>query len=147
MPGLPKWQLSFQGSVSRWTVPREAILDLLSQTSKHMSAKEIYTSLYQRHPSLGLTTSYRILDPLARMNIINKITLDDGQKRFEFKKWEKKTTITHHLYGVRQNLQLQRIRRRRTSHSKKTKENLAKKCNFKIMDHNIEFYGLCEKCN
>lgn len=94
MPSPHRWQHKFQGHVSRWTVSLEAILDLLSRTVKHMSAKEIYTSLYQRHPSLGLTTVYRTLNLLARMSLINKITISDGQRRFELKKGKKKITIT-----------------------------------------------------
>jgi Fur family ferric uptake transcriptional regulator len=29
---------------------------------------------------------------------------------------------------------------------KKTEDRLAKKYDFKILDHNIEFLGLCKKC-
>jgi Fe2+ or Zn2+ uptake regulation protein len=40
-----KWRHRFRKHVSRWTLPRESILDLLSRTLKHMSAKEIYNEL------------------------------------------------------------------------------------------------------
>ena len=148
MPVPHRWQFKFQGHVSRWTVSREAILDLLSRTVKHMSAKEIYTSLYQRHPSLGLTTVYRTLDLLTRMNLINKITLGDGQRRFEFKKGGKKGHH-HHLICTEcdQIINYTEFEEEELSLIKKTEDKLANKYNFKITDHNIEFYGLCEKCN
>ena len=96
MLGPHKWQHKFRGHVSRWTAPREAILELLSQASRHMSAKEIHAFLYKANPNLGLTTVYRTLDLLDRMNLINKITLGDGHGRYEFKR-EDKEDHPHHL--------------------------------------------------
>jgi len=147
MPGPHKWRHRFQGSVSRWTMPREVILDHLSRTSKHMSAKEIYARLHRMYPGIGLTTVYRTLDLLVRLGLINKFEFGDGQSRYEFKSGEKKEHH-HHLicakcgkiidYSDFVDEELQLI--------KKTEEELAKKYNFSIQDHNIEFLGLCEKC-
>ena len=147
MPGPHKLRHRFKGHVSRWTMPREAILEFLSRSSKHMSAKEIYASLYDTHPEMGLTTVYRTLDLLARMGIITKLTLGDGQSRYEFKSSEKKDHH-HHLicticgkiinYSEFLDEELRLV--------KKTEERLAKKYDFKILDHNIEFFGICVKC-
>ena len=147
MPGRHKWQYRFRENVSRWTVPREVILDLLSRTSKHMSAKDIYGSLYALYPGIGLTTIYRTLELLYRLGFVQKVTAGDGQSRYELKSEDKKDHH-HHLICtkcgkivdyrdfVQQELELIR----------KTEESLAKKHNFLIQDHNIEFLGLCEKC-
>lgn len=147
MPGPHKWKHRFKGNVSRWTVPREAILEFLSKSSKHMSAKEIYASLYKSHPGMGLTTVYRTLELLAQMGLITKLTLGDGKSRYEFKSGEKKDHH-HHLictecgkiidYTEFLNEELELV--------EKTEERLAKKYDFKITDHNIEFLGLCKKC-
>lgn len=147
MPSPHKWRQRFHGHISRWTVPRGAILDLLSQTSKHMSAKEIYAALYRMYPGIGLTTIYRTLDLMVRASLINKFTFGDGQNRYEFKPPEKKPHH-HHLictkcgkiidYSDFVDEELELI--------KKTENILSKKYNFTIHDHNIEFYGLCEKC-
>jgi len=101
-----KWRRQFQGHVSRWTIPREAILNLLSQTSKHMSAKEIYATLYRIYPGIGLATIYRTIDLLSRMGLINKIDIGDGQSRYEFRSGEKKE---HHQLW--KNHRLQRFHR------------------------------------
>lgn len=147
MPGPHKLRHRFKGHVFRWTMPREAILELLSRSPKHMSAKEIYASLYNTHPGMGLTTVYRTLDLLARMGIVIKLALGDGQSRYEFKS-SKKKDHHHHLictncgkiidYSEFLDEELRLIR--------KTEERLAKKYEFKILDHNIEFLGICEKC-
>jgi Fur family ferric uptake transcriptional regulator len=147
MPGPYKLRHRFKRHVFRWTMPREAILELLSRSPKHMSAKEIYASLYNTHPGMGLTTVYRTLDLLARMGIVIKLALGDGQSRYEFKS-SKKKDHHHHLictncgkiidYSEFLDEELRLIR--------KTEERLAKKYEFKILDHNIEFLGICEKC-
>lgn len=147
MPGPNHWRHKFQGHVSRLTVARTAILDLMSRTSSHMSAKEIHASLYRSNPSLGLTTVYRTLDLLAQMNLIHKITLGDGQSRYEFKRGTREDHH-HHLICAEcgQIFNYTEFEREELALIKKTEEKLAKKYNFKIIDHNIEFYGLCEKC-
>ena len=147
MPGPHKWQHKFHGRVSRWTAPRESILELLSRTSRHMSAKEIHASLYRTNPNLGLTTVYRTLDLLARMNLINKITLGDGQGRYEFKKGDKEDHH-HHLICTQcgKIINYREFEEDELALVKKTEDNLTKKYSFKIFDHNIEFYGLCDKC-
>ena len=147
MAGPHKFRHRFEGHVSRWTMPREVILEFLSRSSKHMSAKEIYASLYNTYPRMGLTTVYRTLDLLARMGIITKLTLGDGQSRYEFKSSEKKDHH-HHLicttcgriinYSEFLDEELQLV--------KKTEERLAKKYDFIIQDHNIEFLGICGNC-
>jgi len=147
MPGPQRWKHRFKGNVSRWTVPREAILEFLSRSPKHMSVKEIYASLYKSYPGMGLTTVYRTLELLAKMGLITKLTLGDGQSRYEFKSGEKKDHH-HHLictkcgkiidYTEFLDEELELVR--------KTEERLAKKYDFKIFDHNIEFLGVCNKC-
>ena len=100
MSGSHNWRHRFQGHVSRWTVPREVILNLLSRTSKHLSAKEIYSSLYKSHPGIGMTTVYRTLDLLASMGLVTKLVLGDGQSRYELKSSEKEEHH-HHLLCTR----------------------------------------------
>ena len=147
MPGPHKWRHHFRGYVSRWTIPREAILNLLSRTSKHLSAKEIYATLHSVYPGIGLTTIYRTLDLLTRARLINKLDIGEGQSRYELKSEERKEHH-HHLictkcgriidYSDFMDEELELV--------KKTERILAQKYNFSVQDHNIEFYGLCEKC-
>jgi Fur family ferric uptake transcriptional regulator len=147
MPGPHKWQHRFRGYVSRLTIPREAILHLLSHTSKHLSAKEIYARLHKMHPGIGLTTVYRTLDLLVRMELINKLDIGDGQSRYEFTSGEKKE---HHHHLICTNcgkiIDYSDFVEEELELVKKAEKNLAKKYNFTVKDHNIEFYGLCEKC-
>jgi Fur family ferric uptake transcriptional regulator len=147
MPEPQNWRHIFKDHVSRWTVPRKAILEFLSKSSNHLSAKEIHASLCKSYPGMGLTTVYRTLELLTRMDFITKITLGDGQSLYEFKSKEKEKHH-HHLictkcgkiidYSEFLGEELELVR--------KTEGRLAKKYDFKILDHNIEFLGICKKC-
>lgn len=147
MQGPHKWRHRFRGHVSRWTAPREAILNLLDRTSKHLSAKEIYASLHRAYPGIGLTTVYRTLDLLARARLINKLDIGEGQSRYEFKS-DKRKEHHHHLICTKcgRIIDYSDFVEEELELVKRTEKTLALKYNFTVQDHNIEFYGLCEKC-
>jgi Fur family ferric uptake transcriptional regulator len=112
-----------------------------------MSAKEIYGSLQRNYPGLGMTTVYRTLDLLVRMGILAKLSFGGGESRYEFRPGEEEEHH-HHLICIQcgkiidytdfvdEELEL----------VKKTEDSLAKRHRFKIIDHNIEFLGLCPEC-
>ena len=147
MPRPHRLRHRFEGYSSRLTTAREAILELMSISSEHMSAKEIYASLQGSYPGMGLSTVCRTLDLLVRMGIVTRLSIGDGQSRYEIK-LKGKEDYHHHLictncgkiinYSEFVDEELYLV--------KKTEERLAKKYNFIIRDHNIEFLGLCEKC-
>jgi Fur family ferric uptake transcriptional regulator len=147
MPGPDRWRKRMQGRVQRWTATREAILDLLSHTSRHLSAKDIYAALYQKFPTIGLTTVYRTLDLLHRSGLINKLILGDGQARYEFK-MGKKVSHHHHLVcmGCDKIIDYSEFEKEEMELVKKTEALLSKKFHFLITDHNIEFLGYCRAC-
>jgi Fur family ferric uptake transcriptional regulator len=147
MPGRHQWQHCFRANVSRWTAPRELILDLLGRARGHMSAKEIYAALISSQPGLGLTTVYRTMELLHRLGIVRKVSSGDGQSRYELKSAQPKDHH-HHLICTRcgKIINYRDFVREELELVKKTEDALTKKYNFTIQDHNIDFLGLCEKC-
>lgn len=147
MPEPHKWRHRFRKYVTRWTLPREAILDLLSRTSKHMSAKEIYDALSTVYPGIGLSTIYRTLELLVRAGFLNQIYIGDGQSRYEFQSGEKDK---HHYHLVCNKcgkiIDYSDFLEEELEFVKKAEENVAGKYNFLIQDHNIDFFGLCKDC-
>jgi Fur family ferric uptake transcriptional regulator len=146
MPLAPKWKQRFKGEGFRWTITRKAILDLLSRTSKHMSTQEIYDSLLKLYPGIGLSTVYRTLDLLSRMGLVNKLNIGEGKSRYEYRPGEE--SAHHHLictncgriidYSDFLDEELLLIG--------KIEKNLARKHDFVVKEHNIDFYGLCKDC-
>jgi Fur family ferric uptake transcriptional regulator len=147
LPGRHLWQHRFRENVCRWTLPRETILNVLSRTSKHKSAKEIYASLNSLYPGIGLTTVYRTLELLYRLGLVQKVTSGDSQSRYELKSEDKKDHH-HHLICTKcgKILDYRDFVQEELELIRKTEVSLSRKHNFLIQDHNIEFLGLCEKC-
>ena len=141
------WRHRYGRHFCRWTGPREAIMKLLSQTSKHMSAKEIYASLHKYYPGIGLTTVYRTLDLLARIGLIHKFSIGDGHNRYEFIP-DDNSKHHHHLIcnHCGKIINYSEFVDEELALVKKTEDRPAKKYNFIIEDHNIEFLGICEDC-
>lgn len=131
----------------RWTQPRNVILDILNRSKEHLSAKQIYDTLYSLHPGIGLTTVYRTLELFNRLGFVQKISSPDGQSRYEISGNEKKG---HHHHLICLNcgkiIDYQDFADEEFQLVKKTEKVLAQKHNFLVLDHNIEFLGLCSQC-
>ena len=138
---------SFAGQATRLTAPREAIIEFLSKSKEHMSAKEIYVSLHSAHPGIGLSTVYRTLDMLAEMGMVTKISIGDRQSRYEFRSTDK-DDHHHHLICTQcgKIIDYSEFMAEELRLVKMTGKKLAKKFNFVIQDHNIEYIGICEDC-
>lgn len=147
MYGRHQWHHQFRANVCRWTAPRESILDLLSRARSHLSAKDIYARLQPSFPGLGLATVYRTLELLHRLGIVQKVTSSDGQGRYQLRSVDQHDHH-HHLICSRCGLIIdyRDFVQEELELVKKTEDALAKKYDFVIQDHNIEFLGLCEKC-
>ncbi|KNF09879.1 ferric uptake regulation protein Fur [Gottschalkia purinilytica] len=124
------------------TVQRKAILDVfLENQSGHLSPEEIYDSVRDKYPDIGLATVYRTLQLLEQLNIIYKLNFDDGCSRYELNT-SSEDHQHHHLICVEcgtvfevkldllENLELE----------------IEREGEFKIVDHNVKFFGYCKDC-
>ncbi len=146
--GMHWWRNRFRGCGWRMTIPRQAIIDLLSSTNKHLSAEDIYLAVHKKYPSIGLTTVYRTLELLEQMGVIHKFDFGDGRNRYELAENFNKT---HHHHLVCTNcgkvIDYNDFAEEETQLVKKIESVLSKRYNFKITNHQIYFYGLCDKCS
>ena len=146
--GPPWWQGRFRGAGFRLTAPREAILDVLSRTQKHLSAEDVYMAVHKVYPAVGLTTVYRTLELLAQIGLVFKFDFGDGRARYELSEGPKGARHHHHLvctncgrvidYTDFIDDEIELLQR--------TEKGLSKKYNFDITNHLIQFYGLCDRC-
>ncbi len=146
-PGPDDCRSRMNGLCRRWTAPRRAVLGFLSRRPGHVSVKDIYGSLSAACPGIGMTTIYRTLGLLERTGVIQRITLGDGQARYEFKPADRKNHH-HHLIctGCGKIIDYSDFAREELELVRKTEEALAGRHGFRIHDHNIEFIGLCGTC-
>lgn len=142
------WHGQFRGCGYRITLPRQAILDVLSRTSKHLSAEEVYLAVRQIYPATGLTTAYRTLEILVQMGLVSRFDFGDGRARYELIKDARSKNRHHHLICTkcRRVVDYTDLIDQGAELLKKTEKAISKKYNFKISDYIIQFYGLCDRC-
>jgi len=147
--GPPRWRGKFRGCGYRMTVPRQAILDVLSRTSRHLSAEDVYFSVHKVYPHVGLTTVYRTLELLVRMDLVHKFDFGDGRARYELSVGSKGSGHHHHLICTNcgRIVDYTDFIEEEVKLLKETEKGLSNKYKFKITNHLIQFYGLCDKCN
>jgi Fur family ferric uptake transcriptional regulator len=146
--GAPWWHGRFRGAGFRITIPRQAILDILSKTQRHLSAEDVYMAVHRECPTVGLTTVYRTLELLVHMGLVFKFDFGDGRARYELALGPKGARHHHHLvctncgraidYTDFIDDEIELLQR--------TEKGLSKKYNFEITNHLIQFYGLCDQC-
>ena len=143
-------QGKFRGYGYRLTLARQAILDVLSRTDKHLSAEEIYHAAYKIHPASGLSTVYRTLELLVQIGLVNKFDFGDGRARYELEIGAEHKNHHHHHHLIclncRRVIDYTDFIEDEVELLTKTEKGLSEKYNFKIKKHIIQFYGLCDKC-
>ncbi|MFY9402534.1 MAG: Fur family transcriptional regulator [Candidatus Omnitrophota bacterium] len=142
------WQGKFRGCGYRITLGREAVLDVLSKSDKHLSAEEIYKKIRARFPSVGLTTVYRTLDVLVNLGLVFKFDFGDKRARFELAEGPKGVRHHHHLIctNCKRVIDYTDFIDEEVELLNQTERGLSEKYGFKITNHLIQFYGLCGIC-
>ncbi|MEZ0323215.1 MAG: transcriptional repressor [Hydrogenothermaceae bacterium] len=122
----------------RNTSQRKVIYDILKSTDTHPTADWVYERVRKYIPNISLGTVYRNLKVLKEKGYIIEIS-DGKQSRFDARTdyhFHFKCSVCNNVYDIEPldiNLHLD------TS-------SLEKK-GFKVSKYNIEFYGICKKCN
>lgn len=124
------------------TPQREATIKVVLEKEKeHMSAEEIYLAVKRRNSDIGLATVYRTLEILSDIEVINKISFDDGLARYDLKQ-EGDKHFHHHLLclkccGIEEIFEdlLETI-----------EQDVEKRFDFQIKDHRLTFHGICKNC-
>lgn len=146
--GPPWLHGKFRRCGYRLTIPRQAILDLLSNTTEHLSAEDIYMKVHKISPTIGLTTVYRTLELLVKAGLVMKFDFGDGRARFELMESPQSNGHHHHLVctGCGRIIDYQDFIDDELELLKHTEKGLSKKYNFKITNHIMQFHGICDKC-
>ena len=153
MPGrngtrLPWWHGRFRGCGYRFTIPRQEILGVIAKSSSHLSAEDVYLAVHKVYPNIGLTTVYRTLELLIQMGLVVKFDFGDAKARYELSEGPKGVRHHHHLVCTNcgRAIDYTDFIDEEIELLNKTQKELSKKYNFKIMNHIIQFYGLCGRC-
>lgn len=123
----------------RLTKIRRAILDLLLQTTQPLSCPELRDILTTKGLRANKTTIYRELAFLKKQNLILELQLGENIKRYEIASKE------HHHHLVCLNCEM--IEEIILDKDLKNEEkNILADKGFQVLNHYLEFFGLCKKC-
>ena len=152
MSGLRNKGISWHyGKLSKYccrlTKPRQAILDVLNHADKHLNAGQIYKATSKISPAIGLATIYRNLELLVRLGLIWKFDAGDDKTMYEIAE-DPEDSHHHHLIckKCRSVIDYSDSIDNEKYFLRQREKNLSKKYNFKIENHCIDFFGLCNKC-
>ena len=126
----------------RLTPQRNSIVQvLLESRDAHPSAEEIYLKTKDIYPEIGLTTIYRSLELLEKLNIVYKLDYGDGQSRYELDLTDDEH-YHHHLIC----LECGEISEFKGDLLDSLEDKIASETDFEIVDHSLKFFGYCKKC-
>ena len=134
-----------QDSSYKLTHQRKVVLEVfVDNPGTHLSAEEVHDILKQRSADIGLATVYRSLELLCdkEIGILQKIEFGDGCSRYELNLTEPNTLQHHHLICTK----CKRVTEFSEDMLDALETDIMKKCGFKVTDHQVKFFGLCEEC-
>lgn len=123
----------------RFAKIRKAILDLLIKSSDPLSSPDIQQLLSKKKIDANKTTVYRQLAFLKEQNLVRELQFGDNTKRYEIMP----ENHHHHIVCTNcDNIEDVELARDLDAEEKAIAENT----NFKVLNHSLEFYGICGKC-
>lgn len=125
----------------RLTPQRELVIRIFAEhPGEHLSAEEVHQLVKKDFQDIGLATVYRSLELLTDLEILNRISFDDGRARYEFNQEE--THRHHHLVCIR----CGKVDEYGEDLLDPLEGRILKERGFHVLDHELKFYGLCRSC-
>lgn len=120
------------------TTVRSGMIDLLMKTRSPLTPQDIHFLLSQKGLLVNKTTIYREILFLLEQDVIQEIHFSDGKMRYEIARHHH-----HHIVCVQcKTVKDVILEDDLAEHERKIEKN----SRFKILNHSLEFFGLCEKC-
>lgn len=122
----------------RLTNQRALILEIIRHERGHLDADEVYRRAREKHPRLSLSTVYRNLRLLKKLDLVEEIHLDEAHHHYEVKP----SSEHHHLIC----LGCGKIIEFRCLLSEKMKEDVSLQNDFEVTAVETRMTGYCSRC-
>lgn len=119
------------------TPARLAIVDVLENSSEHLSHDQILELGKKAYPKLSRATVYRTTELLVELGLLRPLYLQEPTQRFV-----SAFGGHHHLVCTRCGITIEFD----SCHAGELASELAAHHNFQIKSHLLEFHGLCREC-
>ncbi len=121
------------------TVPRIKILEIMQNAAEHhLSAEDIYRVLVAAGEEIGLATVYRVLTQFEEAGMVIRHNFEGGQSVFELDDGKHHD----HLVCVKCGKLVEFV----DKVIEARQHEIAKTAGFKMTDHHLNIYGVCENC-
>lgn len=135
----------------RITVPRQVILEVLSESDEYLSAEEVYMIVHNRYPNIGMATVYRTLNLLSDMGMVTRYEFGEGKARFELAEQMHHDEEDEHYHQLVCTNCFKVIKYSDFSDQElelmnKIENSLEEQYKFDIQRHVVQFYGVCPDC-
>jgi Fur family ferric uptake transcriptional regulator len=124
------------------TPQRRSIVDtIIENEGQHLTAEEIYDKVKRDCPEIGLATVYRTILLLEELGVISRLDLNDGCSRYEILH-SNENHRHHHLICNN----CHKVSEVQDDLLEELEMSIEKQYLFKILDHSVKFYGICDEC-
>ncbi|BAU29626.1 Fur family peroxide stress response transcriptional regulator [Aneurinibacillus soli] len=122
----------------RITPQRCAILSYLLEHMNHPTVEEIYEALKYKLPTISVATIYNNLRLFKEINLVCELTYGDHANRFD-------ANMKEHYHAVC--TKCGSLADFSYPSIEKVEKQARDSTGFVIVDHRIEFYGICPRCS
>ena len=129
------------------TRQRLLVLELMAaHPGEHLTAEEIYALAQERYPEIGLATIYRILQVLVDLQLLDKLSLDDGFARYELSQLpgEAQEKRHHHHHAICSGCGT--VFSFEEDLLDTLEQSLRERLGFVVTDHEVKLFGYCRSC-
>lgn len=121
----------------RYSKQKEEVLKMVLESCNHPDAKYIHEKVKKIIPNISLGTVYRNLNNLSDEGHIKKVTLENGNDRFD-------KTLTNHNHVTC--MKCGKMCDVNVLLKKTEIDKIEKETGFKITDSNFNINGICKDC-
>ena len=124
----------------KFTIQREVILETLYNSNEHLTPEALHHLIQERYPDLktGIATVYRTLSLLEDSNVVTSLSFGAQGKKYELGAKEHHDHLICTECGEITEFVDEEIEKRQHA--------ITDELGFKMLDHSMQIYGICKKC-
>jgi Fur family peroxide stress response transcriptional regulator len=127
-----------RGNGHKITPQRLAIVKILAKSEGHPSVENIYDQIKKDFPTMSLATVYRNILLIKSLGEVLELGFPDGSNRYD----GKKPTPHPHVICIK----CKKIVDPDLDSLDEMTEAVAETTRFKILNHRLDFFGICSNC-
>lgn len=115
-----------------------------SHPGEHLTAEEIFDLVRIQYPDIGLATIYRTVQVLVDLDILDKVSFDDGISRYELGIGGNCDKKHHHHHAIC--TKCGKVFSFKEDLLDTLEQTLMEVMDFTVTDHEVKLYGCCSEC-